>query len=113
MTDLKDEVRRATRLLQDKEYELLTAMGLKVGEEPNEAQRIEVLGKLTEFVRQRASPELQEAMKAAQSRTLNYSHPIDAMAVALVQGMEAEARMFWEATYQPHVMKVKRPPLRD
>lgn len=52
-------------------------------------------------------------MRAAQSRTLNYSHPIDAMAVALVQGMEAEARSFWEATYQPHVMKVKRPPLRD
>lgn len=50
MTDLKDEVRRATRLLQDKEYQHLTAMGLKVGEEPNDAQRVEVLGELTEFV---------------------------------------------------------------
>lgn len=113
MTNLRDEVSRATRRLQEKEYELLTAMGLKVGEEPNEAQRVDVLGELTEFVRQHASPELQEAVKAAQSRTLNYSHPIDAMAVAMVQGMEPQERMFWEATYQPHVMKVKRPPKRD
>ncbi len=113
MTDLKDEVRRATRLLQDKEYELLTAMDLKAGEEPNEAQRIEVLGELTEFVRQYTSPELQEAMKAAQVRSGKYDHPIDAMAVSLVQGMEPQERMFWEATYQPHVMKVKRPPPRD
>lgn len=113
MTDFRDEVRRATLLLQEKEYELLAAVGLKVGEEPNDAQRVEVLGKLTEFVRQHVSPELQEGMKAAQSRSLNYAHPIDAMAVALVQGMEAQERMFWEAIYQPHVMKVKRPPLRD
>lgn len=113
MTDLRNEVRRATRLLEEKEYEYLTAMGLKVGEEPNEAQRVEVLGKLYEVVKQSASPELQEAMKAAQSRSGNYPHPIDAMAVALVQGMEAEERMFWEATFGPHVMRVKRPPLRD
>lgn len=113
MTDLKDEVRRATRLLQDKEYELLTAMDLKAGEEPNEAQRIEVLGELTEFVRQYTSPELQEAMKAAQVRSGKYDHPIDAMAVAMYQDMGGEALTFFEATYQPHVMKVKRPPLRD
>lgn len=113
MTDIRNEVRRATRLLEEKEYELLTAMGLKVGEEPNEAQRVEVLGKLYEVVKQSTSPELQEAMKAVQSRSGSYAHPIDAMAVALVQGMEAQERMFWEATFQPHVMRVKRPPLRD
>lgn len=113
MTHFRDEVRRATRLIQEKEHELLSAMGLKVGEEPNEAQRVEVLGELTEFVRQHVSPELQEAMKAAQVRSGTHDHPIDAMAVALVRGMEAQERMFWEATYQPHVMKVKRPPLRD
>ena len=100
-------MKRATRLLQYNEYELLTAMGLKVGEDLNEAQRVEVLGKLTEFVRQHASPELQEAMRAAQSRTLNYSHPIDAMTVALVHGMEAEARSFWGATFQPHATKAR------
>lgn len=113
MTDLRNEVRRATRLLEEKEYQYLTAMGLKVGEEPNEAQRVEVLGKLYEVVKQSTSPELQEAMKAVQSRSGNYPHPIDAMAVALVQGMEAQERMFWEATFEPHVMRVKRPALRD
>lgn len=112
MTDLLNEVKKAKHLLQEKEYELLIALGLNEGEEPNQAQRVEVLGKLYELVQQHVSPELQEAMKAAQA-TGNYSHPIDAMEVALTQGTDPDTRLLWEATHKPHVMKVKRPPLRD
>ena len=113
MNDRRDEVKKATRLLQEREYELLTALGLKSGEEPNDTQRVEILGKLNEAARQHLSPALLAAMQIVQQRAGNYPHPIDALEVALVSDMEPQERVFWEATRQQHVMKVKRPSLRD
>lgn len=113
MTDLFDKEAKATRALLEEESSLLIKLGLKIGEEPNDSQRIEVLDKLNEFAQKRLSPRLLEAIKSAQARAGNYPHPIDALEISRLMGLEPQERMFWEATHKPHVMRVRRPVLRD
>ncbi|MGF6348117.1 hypothetical protein [Variovorax sp. W2I14] len=105
MTNLIDDEEQARKLILREENIALHKAGVKIGKEPDDEQRVQVLGKLYEVVQQNLSSRLIEAISQAQATLGNYPHPLDALAMHNLKTIDEERRLFYEATYAPHVMK--------
>jgi len=110
MTNLIDGEEQARKLILKEENIALHKAGVKIGNEPDAEQRIQVLGKLYEVVQQNLSPRLIEAISQAQAGSGNYPHPLDALAMHTLKTIDEGRRPFYEATYAPHVMKARNFP---
>jgi hypothetical protein len=110
MTALIDDEEQARKLIRREENIALHKAGVKIGHEPDDEQRIQVLGKLYEVVKQNLSPRLIEAIGQVQAGLGNYPHPLDALAMHQLKTIDEERRPFYEATYAPHVMKARNFP---
>lgn len=110
MTALIDDEEQARKLIRREENIALHKAGVKIGKEPDAEQRVQVLGKLYEVVKQNFSPRLIEAISQAQADLGNYPHPLDALAMHQLKTIDEERRPFYEATYAPHVMKARNLP---
>jgi hypothetical protein len=104
MTTLIDDEEQARKLIWREENFALHKAGVKIGKEPDDEQRIQVLGKLYEVI---------EAISQAQAGLGNYPHPLDALAMHQIKTIDEERRPYYEATYAPHVMRAKRPTIKD
>lgn len=110
MKNLIDNEELARKLILEEENKALHKAGVKIGQEPNADQRIQVLGELYELVQTKFSTRLVEAISQAQAGLQDLPHPLDALAMYKLKTVDEETRPFYAATFKQHVMKARNFP---